>query len=84
MHYIYVLRNLEGKLYIGYSRDIKTRLKDHNSGKGSITTKKYGPWELIYCEGYLNQKDALGREKFLKGGSGKKYLKKQLKNYFEE
>lgn len=30
------------------------------------------------------KKDALGREKFLKGGSGKKYLRKQLKNYLRE
>jgi len=84
MHYIYVLQNIEGRLYIGYSRDIKTRIIDHNTGKGSITTKKYGPWKLIYYEGYLDQKDALGREKFLKGGSGKQYLKKQLKYYLAE
>jgi len=37
--------------------------------------------KLIYFEAYFNKKDALSREKFLKGGSGHKYLKKQLKHY---
>jgi predicted GIY-YIG superfamily endonuclease len=41
-------------------------------------------WHLVYYESYLNKADALGREKFLKGGSGRTYLKKQLKHYLEE
>ncbi|PIP21324.1 MAG: excinuclease ABC subunit C [Candidatus Nealsonbacteria bacterium CG23_combo_of_CG06-09_8_20_14_all_40_13] len=83
MHYVYVLQNLENKIYIGYSKNIKQRIKDHNSGKGSQTTRKSRHWSLIYFEGYLNQNDAQNREKFLKGGSGYKYLKKQLKNYLK-
>jgi len=82
MYYVYVVQNEWGNLYIGYSRDIQTRVKDHNSGRGARTTRRDGPWRLIYLEGYLSQKDAVGREKFLKGGSGLKYLKKQLKYYF--
>lgn len=84
MYYVYVIQNLLNAklLYIGYRRNIKQRLSDHNSGKGARTTKNKGGWRLIYLEGYLNIKDALGREKFLKGGSGLKYLKKQLNNYF--
>lgn len=81
MHYVYVLQNIESRFYIGYTRDLDKRIKDHNSGKGSQTTKKSKNWKLIYFEGYLNQNDAQNREKFLKGGSGYKYLKKQLKNY---
>jgi len=81
MHYVYVIQNELGDLYIGYSQDIQTRIKDHNSGKGARMTRRAGPWKLIYLEGYLNQKDVLGREKFLKGGSGLKYIKKQLRHY---
>jgi len=40
-------------------------------------------WQLIYYESYLKKSDTIGREKFLKGGAGRKYLKKQLKNYFK-
>jgi len=83
MHYVYVIQNETGDLYIGYTRNLRNRIINHNSGKGARMTRRDGPWKLIYLEGYLNQKDAIGREKFLKGGSGLKYLKKQLKHYFK-
>ncbi|MCK5320520.1 GIY-YIG nuclease family protein [Candidatus Parcubacteria bacterium] len=38
-------------------------------------------WKLIYYEAYIEKRDAIGREKFLKSGSGRKYLNKQLRNY---
>jgi putative endonuclease len=66
--------------YIGYTTDLQSRIKDHNQGK-NISTKKKKPWKLIYAELYLNKMDALGREKFLKSGSGRKFLKKQISNY---
>ncbi len=43
-----------------------------------------GPWRLIYYEAYLNQEDALGREKYLKSGSGRRFLKAQLRHYLAE
>jgi predicted GIY-YIG superfamily endonuclease len=38
-------------------------------------------WKLIYYEAYLEQVDALGREKYLKSGAGRRFLRSQLKNY---
>lgn len=82
-HYVYVLENQDDKsLYIGYTTDIRKRINDHSSGKGARTTRLKKNWKLIYTELYLDKFDALGREKFLKGGSGRKYLKKQLRYYF--
>lgn len=82
MFYVYVLQNeLNRTFYIGYSRDLKQRISDHNSGKGSRLTKSGGNWKLIYYEAYLSQRDALGREKFLKSGSGRKYLNNQMRYY---
>ena len=83
MYYkVYVIENQEdGSWYIGFTGNLEQRLKDHNSGKGGRTTMQKHNWLLIYCEVYLNKKDAIGRERFLKGGSGRKYLKKQLKYY---
>lgn len=66
--------------YIGYTTDIKKRIKNHNQGI-VISTKKFKPWKLIYAELYLDEKDAKGRERFLKSGSGWKFLKKQLKHF---
>ena len=82
MYYVYLLENkLDKSWYIGYTTDLKRRLAEHQSGNGGKTTGKKIGWNLIYFECYLNQKDALGREKFLKGGSGRTYLKKQLRHY---
>lgn len=83
MHTVYVLENQNDKSwYIGQTDNLKRRIQEHNTKQGGRTTKiKYGEWKLIYAEAYLNKFDAIGREKFLKGGSGRKYLKKQLKNY---
>ncbi len=93
MYYTYLLENQNDKSwYIGYTSDLKKRLKEHQSGQGGKTTSRGKialqrgealRWKLIYYEAYLNKKDAEGRERFLKSGSGRKYLKKQLANYLE-
>jgi len=83
MYSIYIIENSETLgWYIGFTKNLKQRIAEHNSKKSPYTSKFSGKWKLIYCEGYLNKKDALGRERFLKSGSGRKFLKKQLTNYF--
>jgi len=82
-HIVYFLESIKWpyKHYIGYTTNLKNRVKDHNGGT-TKSTKNYRPWKLIYAELYLEEKDARGREKFLKSGSGWKFLKKQLKHHF--
>jgi len=85
VYYVYVLRNTgTGMMYIGSTSNLKRRFLEHQEGKSLFTrkNKKGGKWQLVYFEGYPNKADAKSREKFLKGGSGRNYLKKQLKNYF--
>jgi len=48
----------------------------------SFATSFRGPWKLIYYEAYLERDDALGRERYLKSGSGRRFLKAQLRHYF--
>lgn len=82
---VYVLENQDNKsFYIGYTTDLKRRLFEHNSGKGARSTRIKKDWKLIYFEGYISKMDAIGREKFLKGGSGRKYIKKQLNHYLNK
>lgn len=82
MYWVYILESqMDKSWYIGYTSNLKKRLNEHQSGYGSKTTKIKDDWGLIYCEGYKNKKDAEGRERFLKSGSGRKFLKNQLKNY---
>ena len=84
MFFVYLLESKTDKgWYIGYTSNLKRRVQEHQNGYGCRTTSMKNDWKLIYFECYLNQRDALGREKFLKGGSGRTYLKKQLRHYLE-
>jgi len=84
MFYVYILHSeLDNKLYTGYTGDLERRISEHSSGKVA-STKDRRPLKLIYYEAYLSEEDAKGRELFLKSGSGKNYLKKQLQHYFRE
>lgn len=84
MYYVYILENKDKSLYIGYSSNLKQRIKDHLNGDGGKTTKQKIGWKLIYYEAYLNKEDATGREIFLKSGAGRKYINKQLKHYLNK
>jgi putative endonuclease len=80
-YYVYVLESLtDGDWYTGYTENVRKRLDEHNSGKNN-STKNRRPFKLIYFEAGLNQQDALAREKYLKSGMGKRYLRNRLKNY---
>ena len=87
MYYVYVLRNQDistRSLYIGFSENLKRRLAEHLDGRGGQTTSRKKNWKLIYYEAYLLKEDALGREKFLKSESGRRYMYKQLVHYFNK
>jgi putative endonuclease len=82
--YVYVLRSeSDAGFYIGYSANLRKRIQEHKEGF-SFATSFRGPWRLIYYEAYLNQEDALGRERYLKSGSGRRFLKAQLRHYLAE
>lgn len=85
MFYVYVLKSKKDKkLYIGYTSDLKRRLKEHDNGL-SMSTKNRRPLELIYYEAYLSQKDALIREsKLKKFKNSYTELKKRLHNNLTE
>ncbi|MCX6764306.1 MAG: GIY-YIG nuclease family protein [Candidatus Nealsonbacteria bacterium] len=81
MFYTYLLEsNIDKSWYIGYTKDLRERFLSHNKGE-NIATKNKKPWRLIYYEAYINIIDAKKREKFLKSGSGRKFLKRQISNY---
>lgn len=75
--YVYVLRSVtSGRMYTGCTSDLRKRLLQHASDPGA----KLG-YELIYFEGCLNSSDAYAREKYLKSGMGKRYLKNRNKRF---
>ena len=70
--YVYVLRNPQGRSYIGLSEDVHVRLRQHNAGL-SQWTAKFRPWTLVWTSGPLALSDARRLENLLKrqkGGAG--------------
>ena len=85
MFYVYILKSIQDrKLYIGYTKDLKNRLSQHNKGLVE-STKERRPFELVYYESYKNQIDALDREQGLKN-SGSVYngLVKRIKRSIDK
>lgn len=83
-YYVYVLQSLKnGSFYIGYTINLRKRFISHNNGDNSAT-KPFRPYKLIFYEAFLNRSDAKNREKYLKGGYGRKTLKTMLSEYFKE
>ena len=81
MFYVYLLHSTKDNgFYIGFSTDLKRRFSEHTRG-ALFATKSRGPWKLIYYEAYTEREDAEGREKFLKSGAGRRFLRAQLRHY---
>jgi len=77
-YYTYVLLSLkDNEIYIGYTDDLNHRLKEHNLGN-VLATKSRLPLKLIYFEACLNREKAIKREKALKTGFGRKYIKSRI------
>lgn len=79
MWYVYILKSKKDSyLYTGCANDLKNRILLHNNGK-VLATKFRRPFVLIYYEAYLDKRDAFIKEKWLKIGWGRNYIKKTLK-----
>jgi len=76
-YYVYVLRNEQGRLYIGYTEDVGKRVATHNGGK-VFATKPYIPYKLIFFEAYTSMVDAKRREMYLKTAKGRTTIKTML------
>ena len=77
-YYTYVLiSRKDGKLYTGFTHRLRERLNEHNNGLNR-STKGRGPFDLIYYEACLSEEMAIKREKQLKSGHGKRYIKNRL------
>ena len=75
MFYVYALHSLEEHgLYFGFSTNLKKRIAEHDDG-ASFATRFRGPWKLIYYEACIDRHDAEGRERYLKSGSGRRFLR---------
>ena len=80
--WVYILQSeTTGKLYTGQTANLEARLNRHNSSE--INTTRYtkrqkGPWRLIHNEIYDTRSEAMNREKYLKSGQGREWIKTNI------
>jgi putative endonuclease len=76
MFTVYVLFSEKfNKHYVGFTSDIVARLESHNRLATKGYTVKYRPWKLLHAEAFQTKVDALKREKWLKTGMGRAFIK---------
>lgn len=75
MFFVYALRSLSRNyIYVGLTDNVDRRFEEHQSGKNK-TTKSYRPFVLLRVENFNTRIEAREREKYLKSGIGKEFLK---------
>lgn len=77
MYYVYILKCIDKRTYIGSTNDLKDRIKRHNSGYIPATKKRL-PVKLITYFAFINETTARNFEKYLKSGSGRAFMKKHF------
>tara|TARA_Y200000002_G_scaffold197404_1_gene163037 strand:- start:489 stop:755 length:267 start_codon:yes stop_codon:yes gene_type:complete len=80
VYYVYFIKTLDGyqnKTYVGYTNNLTSRIKKHNSNKGAKSTRGY-KWELVYKKKFYLKQKALSFEYKLK-----KDRKERLKKIYD-
>ncbi len=80
MFYVYVLKSLNNwRFYVGMTSNVEKWIKEHNAGY-TKSTKGYLPWKLFFFETFSTREEARKREKYLKSGISKEYIKQKWSN----
>ncbi len=79
LYYVYLLESLDDptRRYVGVTADLKARLREHNAGK-STHTSKHRPWRLVTYLAFSSRGPAEAFERYLKSGSGHAFARKRL------
>jgi len=83
-HFVYLLISYHKKkliTYVGYTTNVKKRLKLHNSSKGAKFTRGRN-WKIVYKKCYKNKSEAMQNEYLLKKNQKKR--KKIKENFFKK
>jgi putative endonuclease len=74
-YHVYALKSkVKSYIYVGMTDNLERRTMQHNSGK-ERTTKPYRPFDIIFTESFDSRVEARVKEKYLKSGIGKEFLK---------
>ncbi|MEA3359592.1 MAG: restriction endonuclease subunit S [Thermodesulfobacteriota bacterium] len=83
-HFVYVLECENSSIYKGVTSNLNKRINDHLAGIGAEWTKTHRPIALIHYEEFKSEKEAVEREKHLKSGTGREWLKELQKEKVEQ
>ena len=74
MYYVYLLESVsaQGERYLGMTTDLKERIRGHNAGKSSHTSK-FKPWKLITYIAFTDRAKTEAFERYLKSGAGARF-----------
>jgi len=75
-YYVYLARCIDNTLYTGYTINLKGRENKHNKGEGAVYTRYKRPVKIVYWEEFKTIKEAMRRERQIKGWS--KHKKEKL------
>ena len=76
--FVYAIECYDGSIYIGQTEDLRQRWQQHSSGKGGRWTKGHPPVRVVHWELLPSRQEAIEREKWLKTGYGRKWLKQTI------
>jgi len=77
MHFVYAISSeVRNYIYVGMTNDLNRRMAQHNAGKAR-STKAYRPFTILYFEELPDRITARQREKYLKSGAGKEFLRQK-------
>lgn len=76
-YFVYAILCENGAIYIGQTQDLQKRWYQHRFGTASEYTKRYKATTLIHYERCTSRDKAVNREKWLKTGFGRKWLRRE-------
>ncbi len=80
MYHVYVLKSTDHLwFYVGMTTDLQRRINDHNKGYNK-STKAKAPFTTLFVEPFQSSAEARKREKYLKSGIGKEFVKNYYNN----
>jgi len=73
---VYILYSEKfNKNYTGFTSNLIERFKSHNFLAAKGYTIKFRPWKVVYVEFFKTKSEAIQREKYLKTGVGREFIK---------
>src|SRR3989338_4383196 len=75
MFYVYVIKsNKRNYTYVGITNNLDRRINQHQNGREK-TTAPYRPFIFLFTEPFPSRIEARNREKYLKSGIGREWIK---------